>query len=40
MAVSEWLRLQELYLHRDGIFKFMSRWNKRIEVFVDFVEKQ
>jgi hypothetical protein len=39
MAVSEWLRMQEPDFYRDGLFKFVPRWDKRSDVLGDYVEK-
>jgi hypothetical protein len=39
MSVREWLRMQEFDFYRDGIFKFVPRWDKRINVLEDYVEK-
>jgi hypothetical protein len=39
MAVGEWLGMQQPDLYRDGIFKLVPRWDKRINVLGDYVEK-
>jgi hypothetical protein len=31
--------MQESDFYHDGIFKFVPRWNKRINVLEDYVEK-
>jgi hypothetical protein len=38
MAVCEWLKMEELDLYCDRIFKFVPRWDKCISVFRDDVE--
>jgi hypothetical protein len=39
MAVRETLRMQEPDFYRDGIFKFVPRWHKCINVLEDYVGK-
>jgi hypothetical protein len=39
MAVREWLRVQKPDFHRNGIFKLVARWDKRINVHGDYVVK-
>jgi hypothetical protein len=39
MAVRERLRMQQPDPYRDGIFKFVPRWDKCINVLGDYVEK-
>jgi hypothetical protein len=39
LAVSEWLRMEVPDFYRDGILKLVPRWNKRIDVLGDYVEK-
>jgi hypothetical protein len=39
LAVREWLEMQQLNFYRDGIFELVPRWDKRINVLVDCVEK-
>jgi hypothetical protein len=39
MAVVEWLRMQQPHFFRDGSFKPVPRWEKRINILVDYVEK-
>jgi hypothetical protein len=38
MALYEWMRMQGPYVYGKGIFNLMSRWNKCINVFWDYVE--
>jgi len=39
MAVREWLQIQEPDCYRNGIFKLGPRWNKCINVLVDWAAK-
>jgi hypothetical protein len=39
VAVREWLQMLEPYVYRDGIFTLVSRLDKCINVFGNYVEK-
>jgi hypothetical protein len=39
MAVGEWLQMQEPDFYCSGIVKLMPRWDKRVNVRKDYVEK-